>query len=277
MKTSSQKMLVWIFLLAISIPSLQASKIGTLSTVVSGGIDGNKSGFTPFVAFKGGKALFADKTVIPQAGTASFTLASDLDDPNFAAFIQQLTDSKDEFLSVGHSIGGVTSDVASLESAWFGGLVFEGKKVSHITLTYSNLKFDKSATSDEWTNFSYELTLTVFSNSDNDGVATRNSDNDGVATRNSDNDGVATRNSDNDGVAAVDMSKVDYSSMSKMSGASYAKGENGTEIVQTKEGKFIIIRTVAEQQPKSKEEIKKMTIKLTYLSTMGLIGNIGTE
>lgn len=224
------------------------SKVATLTTSITGGIEGTEKSFTPYVAFKGEEALFSTKVVTTADEGVNFILASDFDDINFATFIEKLTDDKDENLSIGHKIGKIKSDVSNLESKWFDGLTFEGKNVSFITLTYSNIKFEEK--DGEWTDFSYDLTLSVFDDNDIDGLDLADHDND---------------------IDGIDFAYIDYESLEQMEGLTMTKGgetTSGLSIEKTADGLFIISGASKEKKEDS-EEIRKIAVKIMYISTAG--------
>lgn len=243
-----QKLLFVLAVILVCSSAAFGSKVATLTTSITGGIQGEEESFTPYISFKGDEALFSTKVVTSADEGVTFILASDFDDINFATFINKLIDEKDDNLSIGHKIGEIKSDVSNLESEWFGGLTFAGKNVSFLTLTYSNIKFEGK--DGEWTDFSYDLTLSVFDDNDIDGLDLANHDN------------------DEDG---IDFAYVDYESLEQMEGLTMTKGgttTNGLSIEKTDEGLFIIAEASKENKEDS-EEIRKIAVKIMYISTAG--------
>ncbi len=265
MKYSVQSLLLTILSVAVlsnTATTAFAAKVATLTTSINGGIRNTEQSFIPFIAFKGDTPLFSTKKVTIADEGVTFILASDFDDINYAKFIEKLTDNTDDFLTIGHKIGEIKSEVSSIESTWFDGLTFSGKKIGFITLTYSNLKFEVSKDNpNEWTTFSYELTLNIFDDNDTDGVA---------HNRDNDTDGVAVNEDD-----AIDFAFIDYGTLEQMEGTTMTKGgttTNGLKIQKTTDGMFIVSPATKETKADS-EEIKKMAIKIMYLSTSGAAKN----
>ena len=65
-------------------------------------------------------------------------------------------------LRVGHKINGVKSRNASSIAGWFGDDVdFAGQDISFITVSYKKVNIEAV---DNWTTFSYELTVEVHGN-----------------------------------------------------------------------------------------------------------------
>lgn len=142
--------------------------LGSLTTTIEGGIAGDQHSIKPYIAFKGDVPIFANHTITALDEGTTFTIASDQDDSNFSKFIKKLTNHSDDVLKVGHKIGVIKSDLGSLESVWFNNTTgFRGKKITHITLTYEAIDFSSSATLDNWTDFTYRITLTVFGKATN--------------------------------------------------------------------------------------------------------------
>ncbi|MFK7947511.1 MAG: hypothetical protein AB8G11_07980 [Saprospiraceae bacterium] len=225
------------------------NKVASLTTSINGGIEGTEDSFTPYISFKGDEALFSTKVVTATDEGVTFILASDFDDINFATFIEKLTDDQDDNLSIGHKIGKIKSDVSNLESKWFDGLTFEGKNISFITLTYSNIKFEGEENG-EWTDFSYDLTLSVFDDDDIDGIDLADHDND---------------------IDGIDFAYVDYETLEQMEGLTMTKGgttTKGLSIEKTDDGLFIISEASKENKEDS-EEIRKIAVKIMYISTAG--------
>lgn len=224
------------------------SKVATLTTSISGSIESAEKGFTPYIAFKGDEPLFSTKNVTATDEDVTFILASDFDDINFATFVSKLVDGQDDLLNIGHKIGEATSEVSSLESAWFDGLTFSEKNVSAITLTYSNIKIETNTNDPSKTSFSYELTLNIFDDNDEDGLDFANSDN------------------DEDG---IDFAYIDYETLEELEGTTMSKDgvtESGLKIKKATDGTFIISGATKEKNPDT-EEVKKVAVKIMYLST----------
>lgn len=144
----------------------EARLIATLTTNASGGIMGNETAIKPLIAFKGEDPIFSNFIITPDDEGVTFSIMSDIDDPNFSNFITKLTNHHDEYLKVGHKIGMIKSDLGSLESAWFEEKRgFEGKKITRIELTYTKLEFTNPITNLKnmtWTDFKYEIKLSFY-------------------------------------------------------------------------------------------------------------------
>lgn len=236
------------------------SKLASLTASVSGGIASTEQSFTPYIVFKGDEPLLSTKNVTASDEDVTFILASDFDDINFAAFVEKLIDGEDELLSIGHKIGDIKSEISSLESVWFDGLTFSGKKVSAITLTYSNLKIEVDTENpNKWTNFSYELTLNIFDDNDEDGI-----------------DLLANDDNDEDG---IDFAYVDYETLEQLEGTTMSKDgstKGGLKVEKSEDGMFIISGATKETETDT-EEVKKVAIKIMYLSTAGAAKSVSDD
>lgn len=221
----------FIILSLLSFNQTFAEKVATFTTSINGGIASNEYNFTPYIAFKGDAPLFSTRIVTTADEGVTFIISSDFDDVNYTNFINKLTNSEDEMLSIGHKIGKAKTEVSNKESNWFKGLNIKKDEVTFITLTYKNLKFEPSKTNEnEWTNFSYELTVTIFSDDDLDGVALDINIDD-----------------DTDGIG---FAFVDYETAAQLEGGFTAKGGSGdvTEmdkimVKKVQDGVFIVVRT----------------------------------
>lgn len=162
MKTLQLRILSVFIIVLIFSTTVLSNELVSLTTSISGGIEGSEDSFTPCFSFKGDEALFSTKVVTAADEAVTFVLASDFDDVNFVTFINKLTDENDDFLRVGHQIGKIKANVSNLESNWFNGELLNKNNISYITLTYSNIKFNSNG--DDWTDFSYDLTLSIFGN-----------------------------------------------------------------------------------------------------------------
>ncbi|NJN77728.1 MAG: hypothetical protein HC803_04855 [Saprospiraceae bacterium] len=153
MKISIQKVFIFTIAFLFSFSNyVTAAKIATFTTSISGGIASNEYHFTPYISFKGDVPLFSTKEITKADEGITFVIASDLDDVNYATFINKLTDDKDEMLCIGHKIGKIKSDISNNESNWFSNLNISKDEVAFITLTYSNLSFEPSLDNpNEWT------------------------------------------------------------------------------------------------------------------------------
>ena len=152
-------------LLFLMIPNTTkaTTTLGSLTTTVEGGIAGSQHTIKPYISFKGEIPIFTNHTITALDEGITLMIASDKDDINFSKFIKKLTDHKDDILKIGHKIGVIKSDLGSLESSWFKDINnFQGKTITHITLTYEIIDFTPSKTIKNWTEFSYKITLTVF-------------------------------------------------------------------------------------------------------------------
>lgn len=224
-----------------------AAKVATFTTSVNGGIASNEYHFTPYIAFKGDTPLFSTRIITTADEGITFVIASDFDDENYTNFINKLTNSEDEILSIGHKIGKIKTDVSNKESNWFKDLKIKKDEITFITLTYKNLKFEPSTTNkDEWTNFSYELTVSIFSDKDMDGVA-------------------LDINIDND-ADGIDFAFVDYETAEKLEGTFTAKGGGSEEdskmtVTKVQEGVFIVIRDDINENEKKSVQIMFVSSK----------------
>jgi hypothetical protein len=238
MKTHNQilRSAAIIFLVLIFANQTFAAKVATFTTHINGGIASNEYHFTPYIAFKGDAPLFSTRMITTADEGVTFVISSDFDDVNYTNFINKLTNSEDEMLSIGHKIGQIKTEVSNNESNWFKDLKIKKDEITFITLTYKNLKFEPSTTNkDEWTNFSYELTVSIFSDDDMDGVA-------------------LDINIDKD-VDGVDFAFVDYETAEKLGGGFTAKGGGSAEdgkmtVTKVQEGVFVVVRAdnVAEKK-----------------------------
>jgi hypothetical protein len=251
MKISIQKLACTAFFITLSLFSFStqsfAGKIATFTTSIEGNIANNEYNFTPYLAFEGDAPLYSTKLVTAADEGITFLIASDFDDVNYTTFINKLTNNEDEMLSIGHKIGKVKTDVSKKESDWFKGLNIDTKKITYISLTYTNLKFEASATDEnEWTNFSYELVVSIFNDNDIDGIH--------FVDVNIDND--------TDGIG---FAFIDYEAAEQLEGTFTAKGERAETgkiiIKKVEEGIFIVVREDNENESNSK------SVKIVFLSS----------
>lgn len=162
------KNLIITSLFAILTFAAQAQIIGTFTTSVEGGIKGEATALTPnfeMYSLYGDNDLntvvFNENTV---TGETTITITNVDGNENFTNFINLMTTSSDYLLRVGHTINGVKSRNASTIAGWFGeNTDFVGETINQITITYSNVNFE---TTDNWTTFSYDMTMDVYTNSD---------------------------------------------------------------------------------------------------------------
>ncbi|MFT6938489.1 MAG: hypothetical protein ACJA1N_002796 [Saprospiraceae bacterium] len=270
MKISIQKIFTTasiIILLLNFVISANATKIGTFTTSINGGIASSEYNFTPYICFKGDTPLFSNRVITAADEGITFIIASDLDDVNYAAFIDKLTNDTDEMLTIGHKIGKVKSDISNKESNWFNNSNGSKDKITFITIRYTNLKFEPSLdTPNKWTNFSYQLTLSIFND---DNSAFSDDDSDGIdfanTTHDDDNDGIdfasTTHDDDNDG---IDFAFVDYETVAQMGSTFTSKGasQEGMTIKKTQEGIFIMIK----KDPKNLA-ISKKSVRILFISS----------
>jgi hypothetical protein len=222
-----------------------ANKIATFMTSIKGGIASDEYNFTPYIAFKGDTPLFSTRVVTTADEGVTFVIASDFDDGNYTTFINKLTNTEDEMLSIGHKIGKIKTDVSNRESNWFEGLNVNKDEITYITLTYTNLKFETSATN-EWTIFSYELTVSIFNGNDLDGISFINI------------------NIDND-TDGIGLASIDYETAELLEGDFASKGdteETGKIMVKkVQEGIFIVVRE------DDKNDESKKSVQIMFLSS----------
>lgn len=226
--------------------NVNATKTASLFTKVEGVVAGTETSFTPFISFKGDAALFGSKSITAADETVTFIVASDFDDINYMNFIAKLTDGNDDLLSVGHKIGKIKTAVSNSESNWFNGVLLEAKNIAHLTLVFSNIKFEMNAAGQ--TEFSYELTLNIFeTDADVMGFATHDDDFDGI-----------------------DFAYIDYDAMENIEGAVATRGEKEgkLKITKTENGEYIITDEAGNVVSK---ELKNTAIKIIFLSTKGAV------
>jgi hypothetical protein len=233
------------FALLVSL-NVNAAKTASLFTKVEGIVAGTETSFTPFISFKGDATLFGSKSITAADETVTFIVASDFDDVNYMNFIAKLTDGNDDLLSVGHKIGKIKTTVSNSESNWFNGATLEGKNIAHLTLVFSNIKFETNE--DGQTAFSYELTLNIFQTEE-------------------DVMGFAHHDDDFDG---IDFAYIDYDAMDDIEGAVATRGkkEGKLKITKTENGQYIITDEAGNVVNK---ELKNTAIKIIFLSTKGAI------
>lgn len=150
-------------ILAIFTLTAQAQLIGSFTTTIEGGVKGEGSEFIPQIelyALNGDnemKTLIFNNENISKETT--LTISSEDKNANFQNFINILSTSSSHLLRVGHKINGVKSRNASSISGWFGDNVdFLDQDISFITVSYKKVNISAE---DNWTTFSYELTLEV--------------------------------------------------------------------------------------------------------------------
>ena len=250
MKTIKQKLFTIAFITVLLFnfqTQIFAAKVATFTTSIKGGIASSEYNFTPYVAFKGDTPLFSTRVVTTADEGVTFVIASDFDDVNYTTFINKLTNDEDEMLSIGHKIGKIKTEVSNKESNWFTGLKVNKDEITYITLTYTNLKFEPSTTNvNEWTNFSYELTVSIFNDNDLDGISFINI------------------NIDND-TDGIGFASIDYETAELLEGGFTSKGdteETGKIMIKkVQEGIFIVIKEDDEN-----EESKK-SVQIMFLSS----------
>lgn len=145
--------------------SLNAQTIGTFTTSVEGGVKGTATEITPtielynFITKNTNNTLLFENTTVAAEQEVTFSIASNEADAAFSNFANILSTSQNHLLRVGHTINGVKSSNAASVTGWFGDDVnFLGKNITEITITLKNVKFQ---TTDNWTNFSYEMSVTI--------------------------------------------------------------------------------------------------------------------
>lgn len=141
----------------------QAQLISSFTTSIEGGVKGTASEFTPQIELYSLTANNNTNTLIFNTENVSdettLTISKEDGNANFENFINILTTSNDDLLRVGHKINGVKSRNASSITGWFGDNVdFIGQDINFITITYKKVSID---TIDNWTTFSYELTVEI--------------------------------------------------------------------------------------------------------------------
>ncbi len=158
------KNLIFTSLFAILTFAAQAQIIGTFTTAIEGGVKGEATTLTPnfemyslFGENNVNTAIFNENAI---TGETTITITNIDGNENFANFINLMTTSSDYLLRVGHTINGVKSRNASTITGWFGeDADFVGEEISQITITYTKVNFK---TTDNWTNFSYEMTMDIY-------------------------------------------------------------------------------------------------------------------
>ncbi len=160
-----------IFIFTFFTLALNAQTLGTFTTSVEGGIKGTANAIAPTLELydyinktTNNTSLFENITA--QTGeTANFSLNSYNNDKKFANFTNILTTSPSHLLKVGHVVNGVKANNAASLTGWFGENVdFTGKNITSISVSLKNIKFE---TVDNWTTFSYEMTITIYGSDDN--------------------------------------------------------------------------------------------------------------
>jgi hypothetical protein len=148
----------------------QAQLMGSFTTSIEGGVKGTANEFTPQIelySLSGNNDLntliFNEENV---ADEATITISTEDENVNFENFTNILTASSDVLLRVGHKINGVKSRNASSITGWFGDNAdFVGEDISFITVSYTKVAIN---TVDNWTSFSYELTVEIHGNQSQD-------------------------------------------------------------------------------------------------------------
>jgi hypothetical protein len=141
----------------------QAQLIGSFTTNVEGGVKGEGNEFTPQIELYSLSGKNDVKTLIFDneniSTETSVTISNEDGNDNFNNFINLLTASSDQLLRVGHKINGVKSRNASSITGWFGeNADFVGEDISFITVSYAKVAINSI---DNWTTFSYELTVQI--------------------------------------------------------------------------------------------------------------------
>lgn len=143
--------------------TVQAQLIGSFTTSIEGGVKGEGSEFTPQIELyslsddNDVKTLIFNEENVSDNATA--TISKEDGNINFENFINFLSTSNDHLLRVGHKINGIKSRNASSIASWFGDNAdFLGQDINFITVSYSKVAINSV---DNWTTFSYELTVEV--------------------------------------------------------------------------------------------------------------------
>lgn len=165
------KNLIIIVSLTLFSISLNAQTLGTFTTSIEGGIKGAATQITPTIELYNYINKNTDNTLLFENNTVeagqevTFTITSNEDDGSFSNFANILASSQNHLFKVGHVINGVKSNNAASITGWFGDDAnFLGKNITSITVTLKNVKFE---TTDNWTNFSYEMSVTISGTDDN--------------------------------------------------------------------------------------------------------------
>lgn len=156
------KNLILTSLFAIFTLAMQAQST-SFTTVIEGGVKGEATELVPNIelyALNGNNEvntlIFNENKI---TGTTTITLTAANNNTAFNNFAQILASSNEHLLSVGHIINGVKSKSASSITGWFGDDAnFIGENISSITITYTKVNFEVT---DNWTNFSYEMTVKI--------------------------------------------------------------------------------------------------------------------
>lgn len=145
--------------------SLNAQTIGSFTTTVEGGVKGTATEITPtielynYITKNTDNTLLFENTTVEAGQEVTCTIASNEDDAAFSNFAHLLSASQNHLLKVGHTINGVKSSNAASITGWFGDDAnFLGKNITSITITLKNVKFE---TTDSWTTFSYDMSVTI--------------------------------------------------------------------------------------------------------------------
>jgi hypothetical protein len=141
-----------------------AQLLASLTTSTEGGVAEKIENFRPQVVFfeKGGnlaaETLLFDNEVVKSTGnTTVFSMNASNGSINFAAFCNQLKNCE-AILRVGHDINNIKTYTGRSVQNWFN-TDLNGAKIDKIELIYTKVQF---TTSEDWTDFSYEVTLNVY-------------------------------------------------------------------------------------------------------------------
>ncbi len=147
-----------------------AQLLTSLSTKTEGGIIGNVTSIVPQIAFYEANTdlmnqtiLFDDATITSTNNKTILTIDANNGGMNFQNFCSILTGEKNATLKVGHKINKVKSHVGRSIQDWFENVDLSNEEISKVELVITKVAFDNS--SENWTNFNYEVTLNVYGSS----------------------------------------------------------------------------------------------------------------
>ncbi len=144
-----------------------AQLLTSLSTKTEGGIIGNVTSIIPQIAFHEANTelmnqtmLFADATITNNDNEMILTIDADNGGINFQNFCATLTSNANATLKVGHKINKVKNHVGRSVQEWFANADLTNEEISKVELVLTKVNLDNST--DNWTNFSYEITLNIY-------------------------------------------------------------------------------------------------------------------
>lgn len=163
-----------IFTLFIVINVSNAQLIGSLTTMVQGGVKGKTQMLTPQIGFSEIGEDVNEETLIFQDVMVTLTknmMTYEVNptDENFEAFVATLTSDRESVLKVGYQINRINNYIGKTSDEWFE-TDFTNKEIGRIELIINKIDFATPGTNKtgdgNWTDFICDLTINVYGTDD---------------------------------------------------------------------------------------------------------------